>query len=67
MMVRTIIQLAQNLHMSVIAEGVEYAPQRDVLLTEGCVLAQGFFFHRPLTVPVLTALLATTNPSCEPH
>jgi diguanylate cyclase (GGDEF)-like protein/PAS domain S-box-containing protein len=57
-LVRTIIALAQNLNMSVVAEGVETAAQRDRLLELGCTLGQGFFFAEPLEAAAAGALLA---------
>jgi diguanylate cyclase (GGDEF)-like protein len=46
--VRTIITLARNLGMQVVAEGVETARQSDLLRGLGCEYAQGYFFSRPL-------------------
>ncbi|HEX8151357.1 MAG TPA: EAL domain-containing protein, partial [Pyrinomonadaceae bacterium] len=46
--VRTIITLARNLDMQVVAEGVETARQGDLLRGLGCEFAQGYFFSRPL-------------------
>ncbi len=48
--IRTIITLAHNLGMSVVAEGVETEAQRDVLVRLGCEVLQGFFLHKPLDV-----------------
>ena len=45
---KTIIALAQNLGLGVIAEGVETEAQRCFLATSGCHAYQGFFFSRPL-------------------
>lgn len=42
--VRSIISLAHNLGLKVVAEGVETAAQRDMLCTEGCDMLQGFLF-----------------------
>src|SRR5829696_1483844 len=47
-LVRTIITLARNLGMQVVAEGVETARQGDLLRGLGCEYAQGYFFSRPL-------------------
>jgi EAL domain-containing protein (putative c-di-GMP-specific phosphodiesterase class I) len=46
--VHTIIKLAQNLKMKVIAEGVETAYQLDQLKQLNCEYGQGYFFSKPL-------------------
>ncbi len=46
--VRTIVHLARNLGMSVVAEGVETAAQLDDLRLMGCDYGQGYFFSRPI-------------------
>ncbi|WP_457748627.1 EAL domain-containing protein [Sulfurimonas sp.] len=48
--VRTIISLAQNLNLEIIAEGVETKEQLDFLLQEGCYNIQGYYFSKPLPV-----------------
>lgn len=45
--VETIINMAQNLDLNVIAEGVETQAQMDFLLIKGCRHFQGYFFGRP--------------------
>lgn len=45
---RTIIQLAEDLNMSVVAEGVEFEEQFRALLGMNCRLFQGYLFGRPL-------------------
>ena len=52
---RTIVALAQNLGLGVIAEGVETAAQRDCLASSGCEAYQGYFFTRPLPVEAFEA------------
>ncbi|WKA59198.1 EAL domain-containing protein [Planococcus shenhongbingii] len=44
----TIITLAQNLKLNVIAEGVETQEQLDFLMSKDCYIMQGFFFSRPI-------------------
>ena len=45
---RTIIQLARQYGVKVVAEGVENAKQRDRLKTLGCDFVQGYYYHKPL-------------------
>ncbi|MEM6294233.1 MAG: EAL domain-containing protein [Myxococcota bacterium] len=47
-MIRTILSLASNLGVEVIAEGIEYTVQADQLLQLGCVRGQGYLFSRPI-------------------
>jgi diguanylate cyclase (GGDEF)-like protein len=46
--VRSTVQLAHNLGLTVVAEGIENRETADVLREIGCDLAQGFFFAAPL-------------------
>lgn len=55
--IRTIIALARNFGMSVVAEGVETELQRQLLVRLGCDSLQGYLLHRPLTVMQAEALL----------
>ncbi|MGM0896899.1 MAG: EAL domain-containing protein [Bacillota bacterium] len=48
--IRTIIQLADNLGLRAVAEGVETEDDRTQLLEMGCTVAQGFLFHRPMPI-----------------
>ncbi len=57
MIVQTIIGMANNLGIEVIAEGVETHAQRDFLWGAGCRLYQGYLFGRPVPVKEFTALL----------
>ncbi len=45
---KTIIALAQNMGLSVMAEGVETGEQRDFLAASGCHAYQGYLFSRPV-------------------
>jgi diguanylate cyclase (GGDEF)-like protein/PAS domain S-box-containing protein len=46
--VQTIITLAQNLSMEVIAEGIESANQLKILQILGCDYGQGYYFSKPM-------------------
>lgn len=56
---RAIINLARNLNLQVIAEGVEEAEQWKFLLDEGCDEVQGYLVSRPLPPHELAARLAS--------
>jgi EAL domain-containing protein (putative c-di-GMP-specific phosphodiesterase class I) len=55
--VRTIMALARNLGMAVVAEGTETAGQVAQLQAMGCEFAQGYFFSRPVDLTGIVALL----------
>ncbi len=54
---RTIIAMAHNLRLKVIAEGVETAAQHAFLLEHGCDEMQGYFFSEPRAGDEFMALL----------
>ena len=45
---RTIVMMAHELHMRVVAEGVENGEQRDLLVEMGCDELQGYLFGKPM-------------------
>lgn len=55
---KTIIGLAHNLKLDVIAEGVETQEQEKFLLENGCSLAQGYLYDKPLDVTTTTLRLS---------
>lgn len=59
--VRTIISLAHNLNLDVIAEGVETPEQMSLLSGLGCEFGQGYLFSRPLE-PIAAGDLLAANP-----
>ncbi|MEF9893310.1 MAG: EAL domain-containing protein [Anaerorhabdus sp.] len=48
--VRSIVEMAKNLNMKTVAEGVESREQVDLLKKMGCDLIQGYYFAKPMTV-----------------
>jgi EAL domain-containing protein (putative c-di-GMP-specific phosphodiesterase class I) len=58
--VKTTVDLAADLGLRVVAEGVERADQRDALLDLGVTLAQGFLFHQPVPIDDATAIVSRT-------
>lgn len=64
-LVQSIIALAHNLKLSVVAEGVEQRWQADILKNLGCDWAQGYLFRRPLTPENAGLLIGSTSGS--PH
>jgi diguanylate cyclase (GGDEF)-like protein/PAS domain S-box-containing protein len=55
--VRTIVALAKNLGLVVVAEGVETAEEADLLRGIQCDFAQGFYFHGPVEPNAAAVLL----------
>ncbi len=48
--VSSIIELARNLKLKVIAEGVETLPQLEQVFSRGCYIIQGYYFAKPMSV-----------------
>ena len=48
-LVKTMIQIAESIGSTVIAEGVENEDQVDFLRKSGCEFAQGYYFSRPVS------------------
>jgi EAL domain-containing protein (putative c-di-GMP-specific phosphodiesterase class I) len=55
--VRAVVGLSKAMGIAVIAEGVETAAQRDVLLAESCEEMQGYFFSPPKPLSELPQFL----------
>src|SRR5882724_4319825 len=56
--VRTIVTLARNLGLEVVAEGIETQSQNRQLKALGCDYGQGYLFSRPIDSASVPALLA---------
>jgi diguanylate cyclase (GGDEF)-like protein/PAS domain S-box-containing protein len=54
-LVKTIIELSQNLKMSVVAEGVETQNELDALAQLDCFMIQGFYYSKPIVWQDLTS------------
>jgi EAL domain-containing protein (putative c-di-GMP-specific phosphodiesterase class I) len=55
--IQTIIGMAHNLNIEVIAEGVETEAQHEFLAGAGCWLYQGYLFGRPVPIAQFTDFL----------
>ncbi len=64
--VQTILGMARNLELDVIAEGVETEAQKDFLARHGCVYFQGYLLGRPTPVADLEALMESTTTAIAP-
>ena len=53
----TIINLAHNLRLRVVAEGVEDRPQLRFLMRHGCDMLQGYLFSRPVDAGAFAGML----------
>ena len=56
-LVGALVHLARALELRIVAEGVETAAQRDVLLQAGCALGQGHLFSVPIPADEILAWL----------
>lgn len=69
-LIRTMLSMAKNLELEVVAEGIETKPHNTALQQLGCRYGQGFYHSRPLTAEAMEALLcdaqaATATQSVE--
>jgi diguanylate cyclase (GGDEF)-like protein/PAS domain S-box-containing protein len=60
--IQTIIAMANNLGMDVIAEGVETLAQKDFLVKHGCLHFQGYLFGRPVPRDDFDKMIAPKTP-----
>jgi EAL domain-containing protein (putative c-di-GMP-specific phosphodiesterase class I) len=47
-LVESIVAIARNLHLNIVAEGIESESQRERLTAMGCTGFQGYLFSQPL-------------------
>ena len=65
--VQTIIGMARNLGLEVIAEGVETVAQQEFLALHGCTLFQGYLFSKPIPLAAFEAMLSNSPVVCKPN
>lgn len=58
-MVRVVMQIAKNLGIQVVAEGVETKEQYELLKSAGCDIIQGFYFSKPISAEAMSKLMAS--------
>jgi len=46
--IKTIIDLAANLNMATVGEGIENEADADLLRSMGCIYGQGYYYYKPL-------------------
>jgi diguanylate cyclase (GGDEF)-like protein len=63
--VRSVVELAHSLHLSVIAEGVDSAAVAEQLTALGCDALQGFYIASPMSPVALEAWMAAHSPSAQ--
>ena len=56
-LIEATVKVAQSLGMNTVAEGIETQSQLDVVRSQRCDKAQGYFYSRPLPAPELLAWL----------
>lgn len=54
---KTVIDLAHNMDLTIVAEGIEVKEQKDFLLKNNCDIGQGYFFSKPLPATEIEKLL----------
>ncbi len=56
-LIKAVIDVARELNITLVAEGVETQAQLDALLAMGCNLVQGYYYHQALTKDEAIALI----------
>ncbi|HZF71083.1 putative bifunctional diguanylate cyclase/phosphodiesterase [Sulfuricurvum sp.] len=57
--VKSIIHLAKGLKLKIVAEGIETKKQGQFILKEGCRVAQGYYYFKPLPAEEVRLLLTS--------
>ena len=64
--VQMIVSLAHNLHLDVVAEGIENDGQHAWLQNLACEYGQGYLFSQPVTGSTIEGLLTKQQQASEP-
>jgi EAL domain-containing protein (putative c-di-GMP-specific phosphodiesterase class I) len=64
--VRSTIELAHSLNLSVVAERVENAPSARQLIDWGCDMLQGYYYAKPMSPADLDDWLASNSQTGDP-
>ncbi|MCL1089274.1 EAL domain-containing protein [Shewanella profunda] len=59
--VSSIIELARNLKLNVVAEGIETVEQLEQVFGRGCYVIQGYYFAKPMSVTDFEHYIAAAN------
>jgi Tfp pilus assembly protein PilZ len=69
--IRSIINMALELELQLVAEGIENTQQLTYLQKQNCYIGQGYLFSKPLPVDVFEGVLSQKvccpRPHCEPE
>jgi EAL domain-containing protein (putative c-di-GMP-specific phosphodiesterase class I) len=60
-LISTIVVMAHNLHLQVVAEGVETVEQLQFLQDLGCEYIQGYYFSKPVSPTEIVKLVNACN------
>jgi EAL domain-containing protein (putative c-di-GMP-specific phosphodiesterase class I) len=60
-LVTAIIAMANSMHLTVVAEGVETKEQLEILRNKGCANVQGFLFAKPMIDSEFNDFLALSD------
>lgn len=61
--VRAVVGLSEELHMGIVAEGIETEEQMRLLVAGGCTHLQGYLFSRPVPSATFAAMLCSPQQS----
>lgn len=59
--VKSIIQMAQEMGIKTVAEGIENSDQLQILKSLMCKFGQGYYLSKPVEVEKIDAILKTTG------